>query len=78
MQTDIENGILQDELFYEGLAEGDTAKLLKVPMSDIHNHSTKGCRRSWLGQQLNLELPVCRSGLLHQLSHIVRGEKESS
>lgn len=64
MQTDIENGMLQDELFYEGLAEGDTAKLLKVPMSDIHNHSTKGCRRSWLGQQLNLEFsnPPARFG----------------
>ena len=57
MQTDIENRILQDELFYEGLVESDTTKLLKVPMSDIHNHSTKGCRRSWLGKQLNLEFP---------------------
>jgi adenosine deaminase len=26
-------------------------------MSDIHNHSTKGCSRSWLVEQLNMVLP---------------------
>lgn len=44
-------------LFFEGLIEKDRSKLLKVPKSDIHNHSTKGCRRSWLGEQLNVDLP---------------------
>lgn len=48
----------EDELFFEGLAENDNVKLLKVPMSDIHNHSTKGCRRSWLGEQLGVDLPA--------------------
>lgn len=44
-------------LFIEGLAENDIAKLLAVPKSDIHNHSTKGCRRVWLEEQLKLSIP---------------------
>ena len=40
-----------NSLFYEGLAEGDNKKLLSVPKSDIHNHSTKGCRRKWLEEK---------------------------
>lgn len=28
-------------LFCEGLLENDIVKLLEVPKSDIHNHSTK-------------------------------------
>ncbi|MBR6643924.1 MAG: adenosine deaminase [Lachnospiraceae bacterium] len=43
--------------FYEGLIENDTAKLLKVPKSDIHNHSTKGCRRAWLEERLKRKFP---------------------
>ena len=43
--------------FFSALAENSTEKLLKVPMSDIHNHSTKGCSRSWLAEQLNMVLP---------------------
>ena len=43
--------------FFSGLAENNTELLLKVPMSDIHNHSTKGCSRSWLAEQLNMVLP---------------------
>lgn len=39
-------------LFCEGLIENDAAKLLKAPKADIHNHSTKGCRRSWLEARL--------------------------
>ena len=35
----------KDELFFEGLVENNIEKLLLVPMSDLHNHSTKGCRR---------------------------------
>lgn len=44
-------------LFYEGLIENDTDKLLEVPKSDIHNHSTKGCRRSWLEERLKRNFP---------------------
>ncbi len=43
--------------FCEALIENDREKLLEVPKSDIHNHSTKGCRRSWLEERLNLSLP---------------------
>ena len=43
--------------FFSGLVENNRALLLKVPMSDIHNHSTKGCSRSWLAEQLNMVLP---------------------
>ena len=49
---------IKTKLFYEGLKENNTAKLLEVPKSDIHNHSVKGCRRSWLGARLNHELPM--------------------
>lgn len=44
-------------LFCEGLAEYDTAKLLSVPKSDIHVHSTKGCRRAWLEERIGRRLP---------------------
>lgn len=43
--------------FYEGLKENDVAKLLGVPKSDIHNHSSKGCRRSWLEERLKCNFP---------------------
>ena len=43
--------------FFSALAENNRELLLKVPMSDIHNHSTKGCSRSWLAEQLNMVLP---------------------
>ena len=45
------------DLFYEGLIEGNTEKLLLVPKSDIHNHSTKGCRRKWLEEKINHKFP---------------------
>ena len=45
------------ELFLEALREKDTAKLLSVPKSDLHNHSTKGCRRGWLAERLKRSLP---------------------
>ena len=44
-------------LFLEGLAENDTGKLLRVPKSDLHNHSTKGCRIAWLAEHLHREFP---------------------
>ena len=39
-------------LFCEGLVEADINKLLAAPKSDIHNHSSKGCRIGWLEEQL--------------------------
>ncbi|MBO7451569.1 MAG: adenosine deaminase [Clostridiales bacterium] len=48
---------MEDRLFFEGLEEGNTDKLLKVPKSDLHNHSTKGCRISWLEEQIDRKLP---------------------
>lgn len=42
-----------NNLFLEGLKEGNREKLLLVPKSDLHNHSTKGCRRAWLEERLN-------------------------
>lgn len=44
-------------LFCEGLSENDIVKLLEVPKSDIHNHSTKGCRRAWLEEHLKRSFP---------------------
>lgn len=40
-----------NNLFIEGLVENNTEKLLLVPKSDLHNHSTKGCRREWLEEK---------------------------
>lgn len=45
-------------LFCEGLIENDVVKLLEVPKSDIHNHSTKGCRRAWLEERLQHNFPM--------------------
>lgn len=45
-----------NRLFYEGLTEGNIGKLLSVPKSDIHNHSTKGCRRKWLEEKTGNKL----------------------
>ena len=54
MKTDQDK--YMSKLFYEGLAEGNTGKLLAVPKSDIHNHSTKGCRRVWLEEKSGRKL----------------------
>ena len=43
--------------FCDALREKDTGKLLAIPKSDLHNHSTKGCRRSWLAERLQMNLP---------------------
>ena len=43
--------------FIDALREKDTRKLLTVPKSDLHNHSTKGCRRAWLAERLHRALP---------------------
>ena len=48
---------MNDKLFYEGLKEGNHEKLLNVPKSDLHNHSTKGCRLAWLEEQIDRSLP---------------------
>lgn len=41
-----------NNLFIEGLVENNTEKLLLVPKSDLHNHSTKGCRREWIEEKI--------------------------
>ena len=46
-----------EDLFCEALREKITDKLLAVPKSDLHNHSTKGCRRAWLAEKLKMSLP---------------------
>ena len=43
-------------LFLEGLSENDSDKLLMSPKSDLHNHSTKGCRRVWLEEKTGRKL----------------------
>ena len=47
-----------NNLFLEGLKEGNREKLLQVPKSDLHSHSTKGCRRAWLEERLNRRFPA--------------------
>lgn len=44
------------DLFFKGLMENDNKTLLRVPKSDIHNHSTKGCTRQWLQERLQQTL----------------------
>lgn len=46
-----------DSIFLEGLRENNINKLLASPKSDLHNHSTKGCRREWLSEQLHVDIP---------------------
>lgn len=46
-----------ENIFLEGLKENNINKLLSTPKSDLHNHSTKGCRREWLAQKLNVDIP---------------------
>ena len=46
-----------EDSFCNALREKDTDRLLAVPKSDLHNHSTKGCRRAWLADRLKKELP---------------------
>ncbi len=48
---------MEDNMFYEGLVEEDIDKLLRSPKSDLHNHSTKGCRIAWLENRINRSLP---------------------
>lgn len=45
------------DLFTDALRAKDTRRLLTVPKSDLHNHSTKGCRRAWLAERLGMDLP---------------------
>ena len=55
-----------EDVFCEALREKDTGRLLSVPKSDLHNHSTKGCRRAWLAERLKRDLldpPVPLDGL---------------
>ena len=49
-------GVKDDKIFCEGLIENDIEKLLAAPKSDLHNHSTKGCRKSWLEERIGRQL----------------------
>ena len=62
--------------FYEGLIENDITKLLSAPKSDLHNHSTKGCRREWLAEKLNIEIlkPPARLGGLDGMQEWFRSQ----
>lgn len=45
------------QLFIEALEDNNIEMLLEIPKSDLHNHSSKGCRRSWLEKRLGVNLP---------------------
>ncbi len=45
-------------LFAEGLIENNIDKLLKAPKSDLHNHSTKGCRLKWVEEKTGHSFPA--------------------
>lgn len=55
--TGLEREAEMKNLFCEGLTENDPAKLLGAPKADLHNHSTKGCRRAWLEERLKRTFP---------------------
>ena len=40
--------MIANSLFVDGLIENNIDKLLAAPKSDLHNHSTKGCRLAWV------------------------------
>ena len=42
--------------FCEGLIENDIEKILAAPKSDLHNHFTKGCRKSWPEERIGRTL----------------------
>ncbi|MBO4637121.1 MAG: adenosine deaminase [Clostridiales bacterium] len=44
-------------MFVDGLTENNRQKLLDAPKSDLHNHSTKGCRLAWLETKIDRKLP---------------------
>lgn len=48
---------MTNSLFIEGLIENDREKLLAVPKSDLHNHSTKGCRLAWVEEKTGHSFP---------------------
>jgi len=49
--------VTDTNIFCEALEEKNRLKLLQIPKSDLHNHSSKGCRREWLEGQLKRNLP---------------------
>ena len=42
--------------FCQALKENNKSMLLQIPKSDLHNHSSKGCKRDWLEEHLNRKL----------------------
>ncbi len=47
----------ESSLFAEGLRENNIGKLLAVPKSDLHNHSTKGCSLKWVEERTGHSFP---------------------
>ncbi len=42
---------MANSLFVDGLIENNIEKLIAVPKSDLHNHSTKGCSLKWVEEK---------------------------
>ena len=49
--------MIANSLFVDGLIENNIDKLLAAPKSDLHNHSTKGCRLAWVEERTGHSFP---------------------
>ena len=49
--------MIANSLFVDGLIENNIDKLLAAPKSDLHNHSTKGCRLAWVEDRTGHSFP---------------------
>ena len=49
--------MMANSIFIEGLIENNREKLLAVPKSDLHNHSTKGCSLAWVEERTGHSFP---------------------
>ena len=49
--------MIANSLFVDGLIENNIDKLLAAPKSDLHNHSTKGCRLVWVEERTGHSFP---------------------
>ena len=49
--------MIANSLFVDGLTENNIDKLLAAPKSDLHNHSTKGCRLAWVEERTGHSFP---------------------
>lgn len=49
--------MIANSLFVDGLIKNNIDKLLTAPKSDLHNHSTKGCRLAWVEERTGHSFP---------------------